>query len=436
MNPSEGTGVALSLSASPIFLPLATSFVEKAAFAFGLQDEETLSLTLAAEEMFAYLCNAGAPKREVRVVCASEGAQVRTDFLFSPQDFNMRAFNLSTTPSLEEDTRLEETGLLIASRMVDRFKFSLKQDVLRVTLIKEKTYPDSAPTALPETPAMMTFAVKTPDIAETKTLMHLIAAKSDRHTVPSALRSAGKVVDLVSAGHVHAAIAVNDHDNIGGGMVWRRETPRMVECFGPYLFNQQAESPMAEALVDDCLNSIARSGFLGLINRYPTPELPTGYFELLGSLTYPHALEGTLERPAFFRHLQEDLGTSVWSHHTLTDFLRREYDRLEFAREIRISEHEGEHVSPYSVLSAEFDRAAQQVTLRPVWWGSDAEATLVGHVEVLKCEQIPLILFEMDLGRAWQCHFAPALSKCGFEPRFVLPYAGKRDLVIFQCMTA
>jgi len=47
-------------------------------------------------------------------------------------------------------------------------------------------------------------------------------------------------------------------------------------------------------------------------------------------------------------------------------------------------------------------------------------------------EKFESILFEMDLGKSWHCYFTPALTRSGFEPRLLLPYAGKGDLVIFQ----
>ncbi len=84
------------------------------------------------------------------------------------------------------------------------------------------------------------------------------------------------------------------------------------------------------------------------------------------------------------------------------------------------------------VLSAEFDRGASQVTLRPVWWGLDSEENVANHVRVLRDEGMSGILFEIDLGKPWHSRFTTALFSAGFEPRLVLPYAGKGDLVVFQ----
>ena len=51
----NGSSVLLRIHDDMAFLPLATSFVEKAALAYGLADPEAMALTLATEEIFAYL---------------------------------------------------------------------------------------------------------------------------------------------------------------------------------------------------------------------------------------------------------------------------------------------------------------------------------------------------------------------------------------------
>jgi hypothetical protein len=237
---------------------------------------------------------------------------------------------------------------------------------------------------------------------------------------------------MAASGAYHAAIAVDKAGHIGGGLVWRWETQRLVKFFGPYLLNQPRESSMSQALVDACMSSIARSGSIGLINRCPTPELPKQYFESLGSLTFKTAAGAATEIASCYRHLEEDAGLAVWSHPSLEPFLDKEYRRLVFAREIRLVRDEGERSSPYSVLSAEFDRGSSRVTLYPIWLGEDARETVSAHIEALVKENIPNIFFEMDLGKSWQCHYAPALLDSGFEPRLVLPYAGYGDLVVFQ----
>ncbi len=427
-----GTEIGLSLRSDLTFLPVATSFVEHASLAFGLADTEVLSLTLATEEIFAYLCQVAAPDKGLQILCRAGGYYVDEEFLFEANDFDIRAFNITACASLGEQDVASETCLVIASRMVDRFRFFQDGNLLRLILTKEKSYPGLSELQVPSTRPLKDFFIRTPDAEELKVFVRMVDQVYEPPTIPMSFAFPGKVVDMAACGEYHAAIAVDKAGHIGGGLVWRLETQRLVECFGPYLLNQPPESSMAQALVDACMSSIARSSSIGLINRYPTPELPKEYFETLGSLTF-RTLSGTAkEVTASYRHLEEDAGLIVWSHPALEAFLDGEYRRLVFAREIRLVRDEGERSSRYSVLSAEFDRGSSRVTLHPIWLGEDASETVSAHVETLVKEDIPNIFFEMDLGKAWQCHFAPALLGSGFEPRLVLPYAGQGDLVVFQ----
>jgi hypothetical protein len=192
---------------------------------------------------------------------------------------------------------------------------------------------------------------------------------------------------------------------------------------------------MAAGLVDRCIERVARTEAVGLINRYPSRDLPEGYFEKLGALQYGSGPQRAQELPVFYRELIEDPGATVWCHPELADFLKAEFQRLCLARQILPVRSQGETRASYSVLSAEFDRPNRQVTLNPVLSGPDAEENLARHVEVLRKEGLTGILFQMDLGKPWQSDFLPALLKNGFEPRAILPYAGHRDLVVFQLKT-
>ena len=265
-----------------------------------------------------------------------------------------------------------------------------------------------------------------------KIFVRLVNGNYPNHTIPMSFALPGKVVDMMACGELHAGIAADKVGHIGGGVVWRWEGTQLVEFYGPYVFNQPAESEMAQVLTDHCIGAIARSHTGGLISRYPTLELPTAYFEPLGTLTIRQRDGHALETVAYYRDLGEDLGLSVWAHPSLKAYLTAEYQRLVFAREIKPVTEEGESASPFCVISAEFDRAPGRVTLHPIWWGRNAEETLAAYLQTLLKEDLPNIFFQMDLGRSWHCHFTPALLKLGFEPRLLLPYAGKGDLVIFQ----
>jgi hypothetical protein len=389
-------------------------------------------LTLATEEIFVYLCKTGAPGKAVHVQCRQGVYYVEEEFRFKADDFDMRAFNLTTRPSFHDDTAVEETGLLIASRMVDRFRFSESEDGLKLTLIKDKAYPEIGESSLPPAMPLAEFLVRSPEPEEIKIFAHRVSTHYASHTIPGVFRFPGKLVDMVGSGDAEAAVAVDASGRIGGGICWQWVSGMTVECFGPYLFDQPQGSSMAQALVDACVTALGRTPALGLFIPYPTPEFPMEYFEVLGRLTVGWSDGSTVELTAYYRHLQEDLGDSVWVHPSLEPFLFQEYLRLAFVREIRLVKDSGETPPSFSVLSADFDRHIGAVTLRPVRWGHDSQETIALHVDVLLREQVPRILFEIDLGIPWHSHFVPALLANGFEPRLVFPYAGKKDLVVFE----
>lgn len=432
MSPTRTWDVSLKLKAEESLLPLAVTCAEKAAIALGLGEPEALALTLATEEIFGHLCRVAAPGKDIEIRSRSGGYYVEQEIAFNARDFNMRAFNLTASAPVDDECAFEETGLLIASRMVDRFKLTHSEEGLNLTLIKEKAYPEISEIRAPEIPPLEQYVIRAPDPEELKIFVHLVNRYYEGYAIPGVFRYPGKLVDMVAGDDCGAAVAVDRAGRIGGGALWQRVSAETVEGLGPYLFNQPASSGMALDLVDACIEAVARSRAESLITRFPTPELPSDYFELLGSVRLCPKEGHPVELDAFYRHLGEDLGSAAWCHPLLEEFLAREYERLAFARQIHLVQDEGETHSPFSVLSAELDRSIGSVTLRPVWWGKDASETVACHLSVLLKEDVSCILFEIDVGRAWHSHFVPALLDHGFEPRFVLPLAGKGDVVVFQ----
>jgi len=424
--------VSLSVFGDEVFLPLCTSFAEKAARAFGLAEAEALALTLAAEEIFVHLCKTTAWGGAVDVRCRSGVYYVEQDFSFKADDFDMEAFNLTAKPSFQDERAVEETGLLIASRMVDRFTLSESEKGLRLTLIKHKAYPEIGEVSLPPAVPLVEFLIRSPDPEELKIFSRLVSTQYAAHVVPEAFHFPGKLVDMVLSGDAEAAIAVDAAGHVGGGLFWQWKSDVAVECSGPYLFDQPEGSTMAQALVDACIAALGRTSAVGLFVPYPTPELPRDYFEVLGH-SRVNKSDGThADVTAYYRHLQEDLGDVVWVHPSLEPFLRHEYQRLAFVREMRPVKESGETSPAFSVLSTDFDRHVNAVTLRPVRLGHDSQEIIAAHVQMPFREQVPRILFEIDLGIPWHSHFVPGLLANGFHPCLVFPYAGKKDLVVFE----
>ncbi|MFH1985109.1 MAG: hypothetical protein ABIL58_25000 [Pseudomonadota bacterium] len=431
--PSEPV-MTLQIPASAEYLRVVTGCVEQSALALGLEADDALSLTLAAEEIFVYLCGLGTAERSVRMTCAGGGYFVRTDFYFSAAHFSLHAFNITASVSPEDETSMQDLGLLIASRSVDHHGISLEADGkrYRLSLIKEKTYPPLARVPAAAARPMAQYAIRSADTEDLKQMAAGICAHAAIGRVPSVCRTPGKLVDMAAAGHLRAAVAADAAGHVGGGLFWHRFGRRAVECRGPFVFDPASGPGMGADLLEACLGDIARTPAVALICRFPTPQLPKSYFEPLGTLDAVTTEGRSVAVTVFFRQMQEDPGTAAWVHPELETYLRQVYARMVLPRDVHVVQDMGERRPPESVLFAAFDRVHRQVTLQPVVAGADARDNLEGHLRLLKKEAIPTVFFEMDLGRSWQADFTPALLRSGFTPRLVIPYAGKGDLLIFQ----
>ena len=423
---------SLNLPAHSDSVSIVTSFVEKAALAGGLPEAESLSLTLASEEVFSYLCRVIPDDLlEIRYSRGSYYGQVA--FRFPSHKIDWRAFNLTTKVSWEDEASLEELGLLIASRSTDRLLIrEEKGKIVNLTLTKEKSYPTPAMEPLDRGRPLPEFSIQVPCNEELKFFFRRVNACYSVQEIPNALRMPGRLVDLAAEDEYQVLMAMGPGGQIGGGIAWHWMGTKNVECFGPYLLDQSPDSPMAAALLDACLGAIGRTPAVCLINRYPTRDLPVSYFESLGSLTLFSREGPSHPIQAYFRQMQEDPGSSVWSHPDLEPFLRREFRRLVLPREILVVRDQGEERNPSSVLAVEFDRPQGQAILRPVWSGADIAENLSNHLRLLRREGWLNLVFIMDLAQSWQADFTPALLKNGLSPRLIVPYGGEGDLVLFQ----
>ena len=426
--------VTLSVGTDELFLPLVTAFVERAADCYGLAKEESLGLTLAAEEVFMYLCRVVTPSGgPVEIVCSSAGYCARAAFSLPADALDLRAFNLTTTISIEDEEDLDAMGLVLASRSVDRFFFSHEKGRdFRLTLVKERTYPASPI----ETPAPVSrpdkIVLRPAGPEELKFISQCAASRYDSPLLSDILRFPGKLADMIRAGEYDSLAAVGSAGEIGGAVFWHRIGEHMVECIGPYVFVHDPAQTIAEELLDGCIGAVARTSAVGIINTRPTPEFSRRHFELLGTLDACTTDGSRIPVEAWFRLLHEDLGAAVWVHPGLDAFARREYARLVLPREIRIDRPAGESPPRHSVISAEFDRLRSRVALRPMWPGADAKENIERHIRLVENEKIRNIHFLIDLGQAWQNIFVPGLLDAGFEPRMLMPYAGNGDVVVFQ----
>ena len=415
------------------YLHLATSFTEESARIFHLDRAEALKLTLACEEVFSYLCHLSSPDEPISIEITGGGYFARLEIPLNSRTFNPRRLNLTASVSPDDAADLEDMGLLIASRSVDRFQIlSGAPGSLKLVLIKERAYPAPVGMNPPEPRTISNPLIETPGPDEVKLLARLVTAHYQPQYILPDLAFPGKAADMVAGGEYGARIAADRQGNIGGGVLWRWTGTKTLELFGPYIFCQPPELKLAEALVDACIADVSKSAAVEIISRYSNPDLPRGYFESLGTIDYTQPDGAVQRREIYYRQINEDPGCRVWVHPAIEDFLRAEYRRLFFLREVSLTGHEGEQRPPHSVFSPRFDRANSEITLKPVWDGADVSANLEQHIRVLKSEGLRNIFFEIDLAHAWQVNLTPALLQAGFRPCLVLPYGGDSDIVVFQ----
>jgi hypothetical protein len=423
----------ISTSLQIDFLPVVTAFVEQASLAFGLGRQEALRLTLASEEVFSYLCDILMEDKDLEITCTGGVYFVSAEFAFDRIELGLQAFNITAEISSEKEEDLKRMGLLIAARSVDRLSLDEAQgEKLILRLIKDKSYPAPEQMELPVIPAVTSYSTKTPTDDEIKMFSHLLTEQHKDCPFPPAFRYPGKLVDMVSSSVYRMAIATDARGFIAGGAVWRRMNEKIVEFFGPYLFNQKGNKEMARSLLDACLESIARTEIIGVFCRYPAEEFPREYFESIGSVVSYENGKSPVEFPSYFRLLHEDAGTHVYVPKALLSFIEPEYGRLALPRDVYVTDYTGEHRGDYSVFTSEFDREVGRVIIRSLWPGKDGRENILKHLAVLEKEQLLNIFFEVDLGITWQAYIVDSLVGCGFKPRIVVPYGGKSDLVIFQ----
>jgi hypothetical protein len=432
MDEPKNRPVSVRLDARPRFLSVVTQFVETAAAAFGLGKEESLKLCLATEEIFLYLCNTVCPDAALEIECRDGLYYTRVSFQFTASTLNLKGLNIASAVAGDRECDLEEMGLVIASRSVDRLNLTVeKANRLSLAVTKEKSYPgvwEKIPR--PDTPQRVT--VEAPDTEGVKRFALLVeqtAAEQDR---PPFFAYPGKVADMVAGGEFHCLTAVNPKGEIVGGIFFGDRSERIVHSFGPYVFHGGDGQLPGEALLDACLGKIARTKALGLLSLFGLPPALEPRFEPLGSPSYLAGDRAPVKRHFFFRHLHEDPGGEVWSGGELTPWLADQYDRLVLARKIQTVRDMGETRRGASLFAAEISRERAEALLRPLWPGDDLDANVLRHVRYLKDDGLTNLFFEIDLGFPWHGELIPTLMANGFNPELLLPFAGHADLVIFQ----
>jgi len=426
--------VSLNLRAQPAYLPVVTQMVSSTAGIFGLAKEDSLSLELAAEEIFQYLCNTACPGNELNIECLDGLYYTQATFRFSSADMNLRGLNIAPAMdfNFEGECDLCEMGLLLASRSVDHLHVKIeKGNLVSLSIIKEKTYPR----ILEDLPLLETsgeITLETPDTERLKRFSLLVGKHYSEQERPSFFDHPGKLVDMIAGGNYQCLVAMNPRKTIIGGILYFFRSEKIVQCYGPYLFHQDRETDAGEALLNTCIGQIARGRALGLLSISGLPQDLKTNFEPLGDLYYYPDNMAPIRTPIFYRHLHEDPGSEVWSHGDLTDYLEQTYDRLVLARNISVIRDMSETRSGYSLFAADVNRERSGVMLRPLLPGTDFAANVERHIRFLSGERFRNLFFELDLGIPWHAELIPVILTRGFKPEIILPFAGQSDLMVFQ----
>jgi hypothetical protein len=423
--------VRLQLENDLELLPTLQGFIENSAKVFGLDEAGALSLTLAGEEVFNYLCGAVGERCGVDTVCRARPGGTELEFTLPLPPGVLKNFNLTAVVNPDDEESLEEMGLLIASRMIDRLKLEHRPGGgLRLTLGKDKSYPeykpDSGDTTAPVLEGRTEIAV--PDGEELKHFLRTLLNDRPAVPLPAEFSYPGRLADLLKGGELEARILRDRAGRIGGGLVWHWLSPRIVESRGPFLTldetDRRRRRELADALFEECVKSIAKSPAVGIVSRFPGLDLSLNHLENLGE---------TGNGPLLFRQMQEDPGAVAWHPPELEDFLRQQYRRLLLPRELRGLRDDGEEQDEFSVLACEFERNQGRVEMYPLLPGCDLAENLKAHLELFRDEDLGEIVFRLDLGRAAEAGCIPALLETGFIPDLILPHGGERgDLLFFR----
>jgi len=441
-NHSAQHQLVLELPSDTAFLPSAAAAAENAAQVFGLDRNGALRLALAVEEFFAYLCRHAGREEPIRLTLSDGGTLTRADFRFRAGEVSLRALNFAASVDMDsgEDAEL---GLLVAARTTDRCGLTRSgPDVFHVSAEVDRAYPEAEPQSAPQ---HLTAPLRLEPAPASGVVQHAALLAAGRYPArlrPHSFSRPARFADMVATGQYQVLLALDTVGRPAGLICWRNSGRRAVVFSGPYVFDPALAQDTARLLTEGFLARVARTEALCAFSERPTEDLPHGWFEALGSLTLHGAPDGgddgkgeaqPVDQPAFFRHLREDAGAAVWAHPDLFPFLRREYDRLAFSRDLLAAEPTAPARLPaHSLLATTLDRLRGLAVLRPMLDGRDFEANLKAHVEAIREQDMRDILLHLDLAEPWQGALFPALSACGFAPRLVLPHAGDSDILVCQ----
>ena len=424
--------LSLDLQADICWIPMVQGVVETGAPVMGLDQGKTLHLALAAEEFILHLARTS-PGTRLNLTLTREASSVSALFQFESNPEDLWAMNLTGAGEISQDLDqgMAHMGLLLVSRVADRFSIALKGRTISVTLFQDIVYPEVEKAEPPSAPLRGTLSVEAcSDPADISHACALTMALYPEFLYPKSFRTPGNIIDQISQGDFHAGLVKDGAGTTAGMICWQIPSRRTVEFYGPYLFSKG--DGIAQLLIDHLINQVARTEAITLYSRAATLDLPPGNFEPLAALAYGQSNGQKETRTLWFRHLREDMGCSVWAHPVLGEFLKKTYERLFLIRTIREYKDQGGGRPARSLLGTRLGADKKEAFIRPILDGIDIRENIQRHIQLLVNEKYLNLFFTIDLSLGWQAALGKILTEAGFKPAYVLPYAGQSDKVIFQ----
>lgn len=403
---------------------MATRFAEEAGKAAGLAQRQQMKLAVAVEELFVFLASDGREGETAKLVSVNGNYYVKFACMFPLRSLPTALFNITARMEYDDENALDQLGLFLASRAVDRFELVKNELALEIRLIVEKEYPLLTTSG----EALFVGSYHLADGAGVQEWKQLALQTYARYGVlaPAFMQYPGKVADMIGSGDYDVVVATDGKGNVAGGVMWEK-TAKMAVMHGPYIFCRDKE--LVRDLLDAALVKMARGQTICLVNIEPVEVMPSGYFDVLGILTSDGP---ECQRAVLYRQLAEDQGTAAYTLDCLHQFLQETYTRLALPRHIQLVHQAGERQAESSALSTVIDWELRQASLAILAPGGNIKENLNNHVTFLREQGISRILFQLDLGQAAEALLGQEILAAGFEPRLVLPWGGTGDILLFR----
>jgi len=420
---SAAREVSLSLPADVALAATVRSTAHAAVSGFGFDEGAASGLAQSLDEVFEFVATARAGtafhvtiadrrhRAEAEVRCDLPRAELHWLSAVRPIDLN------------DEDA-LRALGLMLSSRLVDRFSVGFDpMGAVVLRLSKDRAYPTASGDAKPRPAgpdAVSEGLVHAPSDGQMLRLASLFrAACTD--PVPLPFRGEGRAADMRAAGDLDAVVVTDPGGGVLGGIAWMRTSPRLVTVIGPVM--AAGREHLAGPLTLHLLRLLARTDTLVVVAERIAPGFPEDQFERLGTLA---------GRELFYRGLEEDPGAFCWSDAETRPLLDAVHERMSLPRDVLDAATVLEPVLAHGLVGAEIDRSTKQVTLRPLIDGRDMAVLLASHVDLCRRDGFEHILLATDHGIGWHARLGGAIRIAGFAPRILLPNAATGDVLMWE----